>query len=49
MIYESETEILSSGGIIEENGKITVRDEQEFRNKGINNLVDTIIAGDNLG
>jgi len=47
MIYKTESEILDNQALVEENGKITLKDASIFREKVINDLVDTIILGDN--
>jgi len=48
MVYKTDTEILNNSGLTEENGKITIKDEQIFLNKNINNLIDTIILSESL-
>ncbi|MCK4912347.1 MAG: class II fructose-bisphosphate aldolase [Candidatus Omnitrophica bacterium] len=46
MIYKSETELLNNDAIEEKNGEIIIKDEKIFREKTINNLVDTIILSE---
>ena len=46
MIYKTESEILNNQALIEENGKITLKDANIFREKNINDLVNTINLGD---
>ena len=46
MIYESEVELLNNEAIEEKNGEIVIKDEKIFREKVINNLVDTIILSE---
>ena len=46
MIYESEVELLNNEAIEEKNGEIIIKDEKIFREKVINNLVDTIILSE---
>ncbi len=47
MIYKSQEELLNNEAIAEENGKIVIKDEKLFREKVIDNIVDTIILGEN--
>ncbi|MDP8290513.1 MAG: class II fructose-bisphosphate aldolase [Candidatus Susulua stagnicola] len=46
MIYKSEVELLNNEAIEEKNGEIVIKDEKIFREKVINNLVDTIILSE---
>ncbi len=46
MIYKSEGELLNNNVIEEKNGEIVIKDERAFREETINNLVDTIILGE---
>jgi len=46
MIYKSEGELLNNKAIEEKNGKIVIKDVEIFREKTIDNLVDTIILGE---
>ena len=46
MIYKSEAELLNNKAIEEKNGEIIIKDEKAFREETINNLVDTIILGE---
>ncbi len=46
MIYKTETEILNNQGIEEREGEIVIKDEAIFREKIIDNLVDTIILSE---
>lgn len=45
MIYENEAEILNNAAIEEKEGKIVIKNREIFREKVIDNLVDTIILG----
>jgi len=47
MVYTNEAQILNNEALVEENGKITVKNPEIFREKIIDNLVDTIILTDN--
>jgi len=46
MVYKSECELISNEGLKEENGKLIIKDPKLFRERGIDNIVDTIILGD---
>jgi len=46
MIYKNEAELLNNEAIEEKNGEIVIKNEKIFREKFINNLVDTIILGE---
>jgi len=46
MIYKNETELLNNKGLKEENGQIKIIDQAEFRENVIDNILDTIILGD---
>jgi len=46
MIYRNEGELLNNKAIEEKNGEIVIKDESAFREETINNLVDTIILGE---
>ena len=46
MIYKNETELLNNDAIEERDGEIIIKDEKIFREKAINNLVDTIILSE---
>ena len=46
MIYKTEAEILNSPGLEEKEGEIVIKNEAVFRAKIIDNLVDTIILGE---
>ena len=46
MIYKTEAEILNNEAIEEKEGKIVIKDKNIFREEVIDNLVDTIILGE---
>jgi len=43
MVYKTDAEILNNPGLVEKNGKITIKDEKIFVDENITNLIDTII------
>jgi fructose/tagatose bisphosphate aldolase len=46
MVYKEEREIFGEGIIKEEDGRVVICDEESFRKKVIDNLVETIILGE---
>lgn len=46
MVYKNESEVLNNRTIEEKNGEIIIKDEKLFREETINNLVDTIVLGE---
>jgi len=47
MVYKNKAEILNNEAIEEKEGEIVIKDEKIFREEVIDNLVDTIILGEN--
>jgi len=46
MIYKNEAELLNNRAIEEKDDDIVIKDEKIFREENINNLVDTIVLGE---
>lgn len=47
MVYKDEKELCRNGVLAEENGKLVIKDSPTFRQKTVDNLVSTIILGEN--
>jgi len=48
MVYKSDAELFDGSIIAQENGSIVIKDEKLFRQKGADDLVDTIILSDSV-
>ena len=48
MVYKTDAEVLSNEAVLEEAGKIIIKDPKIFREKVIINLIDTIILSENV-
>ena len=46
MVYKNEAEVLCSEAICEEKGKLIIKEPELFRQKDLDNIVDTIILSD---
>jgi len=46
MVYKTESELLNTGVFTEVNGTIEIQDKDTFKNEIVDNLVDTIIMGE---
>ncbi|MFH1503915.1 MAG: class II fructose-bisphosphate aldolase [Candidatus Omnitrophota bacterium] len=48
MVYTNDSQILNNEALIEENGKVIIKNPEIFRETIIDNLIDTIVLTDNL-